>query len=162
MGFCKRFRKVILTDYIDAELPKEIREDVAEHLNECLGCRSFAEEVKSKLMLPLKELKPVPVPETLWPAIRERIYEGREYSINRKESLLSRLRVHFYPPRLSPVLVGFVLLILISSLVFYNQQMKVAKEKERADYLSSLLGSTGTFLGTTIYSFGTPIEEFFL
>ncbi len=162
MGSCKRFRRVILTDYIDVELDSQMKTRIEEHLNECVGCRSFAEEVKSRLMLPFKELKPVPVPETLWPAIKEKICERREYSENRKESLLARLKGYFCLPRLSPVLVGFILLILISSLVFYNQQIKLVKEKERADYLSSLLGTTGAFLGTTTNSFGTLIEEFFL
>jgi predicted anti-sigma-YlaC factor YlaD len=162
MGLCRKFRTAIITDYIDAELDKEIKGRVDAHLNECAGCRSFAEKVKSKLLLPFEELKPVPLPATLWPAIKEKICERREYSEDRKKSLLARLKGYSFPPRLSPALVGFVLLILISSLVFYNQQMKLAKEKERADYLSSLLGSTGAFLGTATSNFGTLIEEFFL
>ena len=162
MGFCRKFRTVILTDYIDAQLDSQMKERIDENLNECAGCRSFVEEVKSKLVVPFKELKPVPVPETLWPAIKEKIYGRREYSENRKESLLARLKGYFCLPRLSPALVGFVLLILISSLVFYNQQMKLVKEKERADYLFSFLGTTGAFLGTATDNFGTLIEEFFL
>jgi len=161
MSFCKKFRGLILTDYIDAELDSQMKERIEEHLNECAGCRSFVEEVKSKLVLPLKELKPVSVPETLWPAIKERMRkEG--YAENRIESLVARLKSYFSLPRLSPALVGFILLILISSLVFYNQQMKLAKEKERTDYLSSLLGTTDAFLGTATNGFGTLIEEFFL
>ncbi len=162
MNFCKRFRRVIFTDYIDAELDKEMRARIEEHLNECAGCRSFAEEVKSMLVLSFKELKPMPVSEALWPAIKERICERREYPENRIESLLFRLKGCFRPPRLSPVLVGFILLILISSLVFCNQQMKIAKERERADYLSSLLGTAGASLETATNNFGTLIEEFFL
>ena len=162
MGFCRRFRSVIFTDYIDAELDKKMKERLEEHLNECAGCRSFTEEVKSKLALPFKELKPMPVPETLWPAIREKICERRKYSENRIESLAARLKGYFCLPRLSPALVGFILLILISSLLFYNQQMKLAREEERADYLSSLLGTTSAFLGTATNNLGTVIEEFFL
>jgi len=162
MGFCKRFKGVILTDYIDAELDSQMKVRIGKHLNECAGCRSFAEEVKSKLVLPFKELKPTPVPETLWPVIKGEICERRRYPENRIESLVARLKGYFCFPRLSPALVGFILLILISSLVFCNQQMKLAKEKERADYLSSLLGTTGAFWETETNNFGTLIEEFFL
>jgi len=162
MNFCKKFRKVILTDYIDAELCKETRERIDEHLKECAGCGSFAEKVKLELALPFEGLKSAPVSETLWPAIKEKLGERREYSENRIESLIIRLKGYLCPPRLSPVLAGFILLILVSSLVFYNQQMNLSKEKERADYLSSLLGTTGVFLGTATNNFGTLIEEFFL
>ena len=50
MGFCRKFRTVILTDYIDAQLDSQMKERIDENLNECAGCRSFTEEVKSKLV----------------------------------------------------------------------------------------------------------------
>ena len=112
--------------------------------------------------MPFKDLKPVPVPETLWLVLREKICERRKYSENRIESWAARLKGHFCLLKLSPGLIGFILLVLISSLLFCNQQIKLAQEKEQAGYLSSLLGTTGTFLGTATNNFGTFIEEFFL
>jgi predicted anti-sigma-YlaC factor YlaD len=162
MGLCKRFRRIILTDYIDAELPKETKKCVENHLRECADCRSLAEKARSKLILPFQGLKSVPVPETLWSAVKEKICERRKYPEDRIESWVAKLKGHLYLPRLSPALIGFILLVLVSSLLFCNQQIKLAQEKEQAGYLSSLLGTTGALLGTATNNFGTLIEEFFL
>ncbi len=161
MDNCKKYKDLILTNYIDGEMDTEMKQQVDSHLLVCPNCRRFAEEVNHFLVASFKNAVRKNVPEHLWLLVKENI--EKENRLNEKAgNFIHRLMESLSFPALAPVLGSFVLLILVGSLIFYNQQMKQGKEKEQVEYLVYLLGATEVSPETENNVPETPIEKYFL
>ncbi|MDD4899046.1 MAG: zf-HC2 domain-containing protein [Candidatus Omnitrophica bacterium] len=149
MDKCKEIRSVILTDYIDGQLEAPEKERINTHLRQCAVCRGFLEEAQKGLVTPFQGQNRQAVPQTLWPAIVEKICQEQEHP------------VRVFIPRLAPVAVSFLLAVLITSVIFFNQYMAGLREEEQLNYVSSAFGVSQAQTETTS-DFGTLIEEYFL
>ena len=162
MDICKGFRDLILTDYIDGEADAAIRKRIDEHLLRCPGCRALVKEVQENLIRPFSPDEREPVPEEVWSSIREKI--GNETAVSKTvvKDLIGRWLEFFIWPRLSLVLGNFVMLILIGAVVFHQQQIQQAKEKEQGAYLVYLFGTNEVSPETENNGGDTSIEKYFL
>lgn len=70
---CRDVKKLILTDYLDAEAPESVRAQVKAHLDACSACAAFERTVREKVSLPFRALAPEQPPEALWQRIRESV-----------------------------------------------------------------------------------------
>ncbi len=160
MDKCKKFRDLILTDYIDAQLDGVSKAQVQEHLHQCATCQAFFLEVKNKLIVPFEKAPHQPVPTHLWGIIEERIRQGHS-----RVSVVDFIRgwiegITF--PRLVPALASLIMVVFIGSTVFVNQQVKQAQDWEGGTYLAYILSSTGVSVPVNNHDLGTPIEQYFL
>lgn len=161
MRQCKKFQDLILTDYVDNELDQKGRQEVEAHLVSCSACRLFEKRVKDKLSLPLREVKHEPLPDDLWPQIKEKIVKKPEV-FSGLTGLLDLLYSPFFYRRLVPAVAGIMIAFLAGSMVFYTHQVRVAKENEQGSYLVSLFEVSGSQEYGNEGSSVNPIEEYFL
>lgn len=161
MQGCKKFKDLILADYIDNELDLKARQEVEAHLVSCSDCRSLAKKVRNKLGLPLRETPQEPVPDSLWPQIKEKIKKKPSVASG-LAGLLDLLYAPFFYRRLMPAIAGVVIALVAGSVVFYAHQVRIAKENEQGSYLVSLFEGPGNQAYTDEGSFVSSIEEYFL
>jgi hypothetical protein len=161
MKKCDYFKDLILTDYIDGELDKDFGQSVENHLLDCCDCRAFFKEVKSNTALPFQKALHQPAPAKLWDMIKQRI-EHENQATNPLADLIDKLKGLVVFPRMVPIFVSLILMLLAGSVTLNTIQIKQAKEKDQGEYLVSLLSSTGPSVPSDNNNGGTPIEHYFL
>ena len=87
---CNKVREILLTDYIDGELPEQERNVLDGHLKECAGCSAVLEKLKGSAAAfhRAPELKP---DFSVWQGIQDRIEAERERSTGWFEKLADAL-----------------------------------------------------------------------
>jgi anti-sigma factor RsiW len=160
MNECRKFRDVILTDYLDGELDKEARERLEAHLSVCPACRVFVREAKEQLGDPFKNVRPEPVPEQVWRNIRGRIEtENRPRDV--VGDILERVFKPFLRPQFVPAYIVFFVFFFSGAFVVHNR-IQLVTETEQGRYLMSTLGEETSAEGLENANLGTAIEEYFL
>lgn len=162
MSECKRFRDMILTDYLDGEIGTEARERLEAHLKGCPDCRVFAREAKEMLEVPFKKVQPEEVPGCVWRNIRERLEADQE-----PRDIIGDLLERIFRPLLRPQLVPAYIVLFVfffSGAFLVHNRMKLVKETEQGRYLMSTLGMGNGNGSTGMESegLGTAIEDYFL
>src|SRR5882672_10339658 len=102
MDDCKRFKDLLLTDYLDAQIDPKTKEQIDAHLRMCPECRLFAQEAERDLVTPFKNVQPEEVPVHLWTAIQERLQKETSVS-ERIRNLMGRWVESSFFQRLAPV-----------------------------------------------------------
>jgi hypothetical protein len=157
MNNCHKIKDLILTDYIDQELPEDQKNEVSAHLTFCVNCQKFAEETAQTLVVPFSNAPKEQVPEHLWDDIKSKIQEDTAFAP--QSNLIERFFLGLKYPKFAPILMSLILLLIIGSLSAHNSQLKQTKDKDQVQYLSALLDSE---TDTSANNFGTSIEEYFL
>lgn len=161
MKKCDAIRDLVLTDYIDGELDKNIQVIMESHLQNCRDCRAFAQAVKNNATGPFQKAHRQPVPVVIWETIRENIEaKGKKY--NFLEGCYGRLKELVFIPKFVPVFASVVLMFLIGSVALNTIQIDQVKDKDQGEYLVSLLDTTGSLVQTDNNGFETSIERYFL
>jgi len=161
MKKCDHFKDLILTDYIDGELDKNVRESLEGHLLSCRDCQAFVQEVKNNAVSPFQKACRQPVPVEIWQTIREDIEQ--EYTKqNPLEDFIERLKGLVFVPRFIPVFASVILMFLVGSVALNTIQINQAKEKDQGEYLVALLDSTGPSGQADSSGLETSIEHYFL
>ena len=117
MNICKRYKELLLTDYIDGEIDTEIRKDIDNHLIICSSCRQFKEDVVEKAINVFNEVSREKVPEGLWSSIKEKMTQKRFREAEEMPSFLQRALGSLSPlpiTRLVPVMATIAVLIFVS------------------------------------------------
>lgn len=156
MNNCQKIKDLILTDYIDGQLPQDQKKEVSAHLTFCVSCQKFADETAKTLIIPFSEAVPEKVPSHLWENIKSKI---QEETPQEAPSFVERFLGAFGYPKFAPILVTVVLLSVVGSWSVHNLQVKQAQDKDQVQYISGLLESE---IETSTNNFGTSIEEYFL
>ena len=165
MKKCDHFKDLILTDYIDGELDKNFAGRLESHLLDCSDCRAFFKEVKNNAAIfpvpcPANVLRQ-PVPAGLWDAIKQSI-EHENQAASPLMDLIDKLKGLIVIPRMVPVFASLILMFLAGSVTLNTVQVQQAREKDRGEYLVSLLSSTDVSAPSDNNYGGTPIEHYFL
>lgn len=158
MRKCDQYIEWILTDYLDGQLDKGSVQILEKHLRDCSDCRVFLKEVKSGAVVPFKQAVQQDVPVALWWAIKENI-EREQGRSNPLEALIERLKGLFALPRLLPVFVSLIVMLVVGSMTLNTVNIQKTKDKEQGEYLVSLLSVNS---GSDSSDLGTSIEHYFL
>jgi anti-sigma factor RsiW len=161
MKKCDQYKDLILADYIDGELDKDLAENLEAHLLDCGDCRAFLKEVKNNAAMPFQKVLQQPVPVGLWSTIRQNIeQENRE--TDPLAEFIDRLKGLIVFPRLVPVLASIALMFMVGSVTLNTVQVQRAQDKDQGEYLVAMLSPTGSSAQGDNNDLGTPIEHYFL
>jgi anti-sigma factor RsiW len=161
MKKCEQIKDLILTDYIDGELDKDLAGSIESHLLDCSDCRAFFKEVKDNAAMPFQKVLQEPVPSQLWSAIKENI-ENENQATNPLADFLDKFRGLIIFPKLVPVFASVALMLLVGSVTLNTVQIQQAKDKDQGEYLVALLSPTSSSTQGDNNDLGTPIEHYFL
>ena len=157
---CKAIKDLVLTDYLDQQLDGELKGNIESHLATCPDCAAFARDVQKTLADPFKSIVRQKVPERVWESIKANI-PVKVSLADKVTGLLERITPVFSFPRLSPILAGVAVMLIVGATVFYGQQAKQVRVKEQVEYLAYLLTPADPQESENS-SMETPIEKYFL
>ena len=160
MKECDHIREFVLTDYLDGNFDKMLADHVETHLLDCRDCRVFFKKVNDNTALPFRKSLPLPVPGELWSAIKQNIEKEVQVKIPMAD-FMDALRGLFVFPRIIPVFVSLILVLVVGSVTLDTMQIHQAQSKEQGTYLVSLLSATESSQGES-NELGTPLEHYFL
>ena len=153
---CELYKELILTNYSDGELAPERKTEIEAHIKTCAACRALAEDIQKELSAPLGGIRREEVPDAVWTAVKERIES--ESAAETVGDWLRNIWDRFYFPQLAPVLAGLIVMLVVGvSLLEKQHGQQLAKDKDQAEYMVSLVDSENESDGL-----GTSIEEYFL
>jgi anti-sigma factor RsiW len=161
MKRCEQIKDLIVTDYIDGELDKNLAGSVENHLLDCGACRAFFKEVKNSATLPFQQALPQPVPAALWEAVKQGIEDENQVR-SPSEDFIQKLKGLFVFPKMVPVFASLMLMLLAGSVTLNTIQVQQAQAKDQGEYLFSLLSPAGASGSSDNNDSGTPIEHYFL
>jgi len=70
---CSKVRDIIITDYVDAELEEQRKQEIDRHLQSCAACRAFAAAVSKMAVDPLRKAEIEEPPAFLWTRIKSHL-----------------------------------------------------------------------------------------
>ena len=145
---CKKIRDFLITDYLDAELKPQLRQEIEEHLKSCSQCRKLEGDLE-ELHRSFKEAKHIEPLAQVWQRIRE--------SIEAKQAPVLRGWIWPVPKPVFAFATVAALIILLAIFVRLPVQPKIITNGRNgiADY--SLEEDVHP-----LYDFGTDIEKYFL
>lgn len=161
---CKKVQALIMTDFIDGEINKQLLEELRVHLNDCSQCRQFEQILREEAVEPFKQARRLKPPESLWFSIREIIgseqKKGIFAALKERMAIRDSLRIK--------VMATATLMAVIFTTIFFSQLVR-HKQNISADYSAQEITFI-SYLDTDLVSsddnintdFGTTIEEFFL
>lgn len=157
---CRKFKQILLTDYLDHELSPEAEAAVAEHLQRCASCRVFFEQLEKEVQQPLAQAPKEPAPESIWLALKEELtaQPKKSWAI---PSWGERWQMLLRPATLGYVLSGVILCLMIGTGFSYRYLQQV-KEREQIQYLVSIWSPSSMFSEAENHEEFTAIEEYFL
>ena len=161
MSACKEFRDIILTDYLDGELDKDVQIRLAAHLDVCVQCREFVKEARAQLVVPFAKAPRAGVPEDLWRSIEQNIAEESEEA-RPAVNWIDRLAQSFALPRLAPVILSFILFIAAGVWLLSGRQDTQIAGNDPGEYVAYVVDSVDELAQTDTNGFGTSIEQYFL
>ncbi len=168
---CKEIQELLMTDFIDGELPSDRREAVDKHLGQCSECRLYAEEVRKAAVLPFVGVEDKAVPERVWDSILSAIDEGERASFKRPwfERIGDFLGTILAPFKIKGPALAFastcivVIMVLVAVNLPFQPDMGINEiMNENMGFLNSLGTKAATESDMASDNFDTAIEYFFL
>lgn len=157
---CSKVCDLLKSDYLDAELSKDLRREIDKHLERCSACRLLKQELDSQ-RIALRGLKQQEVPVQIWENVQSAILkEQSEKQKNVFSYAWEGLMRFLCPPRPAFVLITtsavFIIILFVGKLIL--NQPGSFDTASNGDFFKDyrLNGFTET------YNFGTEIEEYFL
>ena len=164
---CNKVQDLILTDYIDNEMPQESKEDLERHLLSCPSCQKFKMLVKKFSLDPFEDCPSPEVPKEIWQNIQQKIPMQQKLSFTDFfNGFLEKVRLVFFPkPRWALALSASFLLIMMLwvSIFSFNKRYELAQieAQEQVEYSQYLMEFTETAQETS-EGYGTDMEIFLL
>jgi len=162
---CKKIQEIIMTDYIDAEASKTLREEIEAHLKTCEGCREFEQVLRERVSEPFRKSEEVKPPEEVWQRIKETIEEeqAEECAPSLLERLLDLMR-NSLPARRPAFAFSTAISVILIALFFsvgpfHKQQLVKDYIEEKAEFMVSLNRPVNGDLERDL-SFNTAIERY--
>ena len=154
-----------MTDYIDGEISKELKEEVEKHLDICDDCWQQKQDLQRISGDLFKKVKQTKVTDLVWARIENSITKKRKQSKGILVNLLNYLRPDFFikKPVFSMALMGMVIFsaVIFTKISFNNQKVVNAYLKEQVDFFVYLDTREEDFLTADSMEFGTSIEKYF-
>ncbi len=165
---CENVKELILTDYLDGQLGKEMKAQIEKHLTICKGCKEYELLTRAAVVEPFDNLEKYSPPEETWNKIREQIEE--ELPLHEPTSsiadFINRVKTFLYIPKPAFVVTSILVLLLVGITVIKLQpddqktvQVDPESQIECINYLMTVFDQE-TVNGND--DFGTSIEDYFL
>ncbi len=177
---CKKIQELILTNYLDQEMPQDKQKELESHIASCSECSEFLALAKETTIEPLANIKTDNLSQDIvWSKIQKEIQEEKQSLIDYDQApgFLEKLKKIIFSPK--PRLVWSTVAAIAMFILAFNlshQQMdsgqnnqvqiaalnnqKVidsqAADFEREEYLSYLLEQDDDYTG-----YGTSLETYF-
>lgn len=158
---CRRFRRLIMTDYIDDEASPSVRKELEQHISVCSRCRIFEQTLRESVVAPFQDVSRPKAPETTWQNIKISLERGQQRSIG--PSVIDDLRRIFqdlHPVYAAAAYAVLLLAIFIVRLTFDDRRETNAYIGEQIEFLSSL--QTDGEADKEYADFDTAIERYLL
>jgi len=164
---CDEIRDLILTDYMDTQMPRDQREAIEKHLSSCENCFDLALNVRKLTVQPFFGAQRNRISkDAVWKKVRAQIEAEHAPTVrtNPIGELLNRLKENFYIPKPAFAL-GLVIVVLLGVKIFF------IAPKAEFQYVRQIVNQQEQFVGGDIFdmasddsngSYGTDIEEYFL
>ena len=154
-----------MTDYIDGEISKELKEEVEKHLTICEDCWQLKQDLQGISGDLFEKVKQIKVTDLVWVRIKESVTKKRKQLNSVLGNLMNYLRPDFFikKPVFSMALMGTIifLAVIFTKISFNNQKVVNAYLKEQVDFFVYLDTREEDFLTADSMEFGTSIEKYF-
>jgi len=163
---CEKIQELILTDYLDGQMPERQKQCVEQHISGCFRCREFLKRARETAVEPFTHAgKDIP-PEFIWFRVRESIIAEKERAACTVPGFLEKLKSRFQVFSPYPVIGMVIMVIFIIGIVTQSKMFTTARVKsdaqEQAEYLVSMAEMSPENSMNEKTGFGTVIEEYFL
>ena len=120
---CEDVKELILTDYLDGQLGKEMKAQIEKHLTICKGCKEYEFLTRTAAVEPFDNLEKYSPPEATWNKIREQIEEELplQEPTNPFADLIHRVKTFLYIPKPAFVVTSILVLLLVGITVIKLQ-----------------------------------------
>lgn len=168
---CKDIQKLLITDYLDEQLPAETQREVERHLSECELCIEHAFAIKKTTFEPFNELNRAKPSQDVWIKIKNTIeQENMPQKSIAPNQLREKLKNIWPNPRLAYAAGAFTVILLTSALLFQIQttkhqkitQFNTKEQLSQVEYITQLASENNDLSEETEENYGNIIEEFFL
>ena len=165
--YCKKIRELIITDFIDQELSPRLNKKVLYHLESCIKCREFEQQVRNSAKDVFKKTGQINPPEYIWHRIKESIEKKEQSIIPETGTLLDRLLrniLTFPKPVFAVVTLAVVIVISLAvmKLPVRNQDIVSVYLSEQMQFSGYLNGEGQSYYDSGSIDLGTSIEEYLL
>ena len=159
---CKKIQNLLITDYLDGELKDMVLcSRIQQHITNCIHCRQFEQEIQT-IRAPFTKTGHIEPPARVWDGICKKITaEQRLQPASLFEQKLEWLREFLFlrPPVFA---AATVLAIVTLALLFMHVPEQHQVKIDAKDMVVENFGVMVDEENSTIYDFGTDIEEYFL
>ncbi len=156
---CKKIQELLLTDYLDGELKTMILDSIKQHMDGCIHCRQFEQEIQ-RVRLPFEKVRYIEPPTRVWEGVREKIIAEQMLPQDSLFAcLVERLREFLFIYR-QPVFATTTIALAVVAFALIFTHMP-----ERTDTLDVVAEDFGFMViaeNDAICDFGTDIEKYFL
>lgn len=164
---CRKVRDLILTDYLDGELPEGLKREVDAHLSKCALCREFQSKVIKNASLPFRDLKELMPEGYVLEEIKEKISDINKdrYPVwaRFKETIFQWDGLKRPSWALSLVIAVIVVSVVFTKLSLDTRQSKINSYiSQQLDSIAYLIFSEDNSREKTPFGFGTAIEDYFM
>lgn len=159
---CKKIQELLMTDYIDGELNEKMQASILEHLATCDRCKRFEENLKEKVINPLKTVEKQYPSYFVWENIKNRIMKDRQ-SVSEKIDVAVTSKLSSIFKTLKPAFAVPAIAIAILVIIFVARPPLMSNGKldayiaEQTEFIINLDSSE-----IDINGLGTSIEEYLL
>lgn len=158
---CNEIQELLVTDYFDGQMAKDLEDAVKKHIDTCRLCRKRLDELENLRTMFKKASRFTPPPEVWW-RIREAIITQRAKERRNAFSYAGMTFRQFFSAK--PMAVALTLLVIIFTFILVykpagERQLSSNGHNGHVGELALWLYEDNT---DETYSFGTEIEEYFL
>jgi hypothetical protein len=165
---CDKARDLILTEYIDGEISGKLKQELEDHLLQCISCRELLVLSKTKVEDVFDNAQVQETPEYVWHRIKDKIVH-QNIGVH-KITLTGFITGLFKAPKLQLALAALIFMIMttITFKIMGNPDDQVAKiiknnpDNTETTYIAFLMGYEESDEGQSTTGYGTYIEEYFL
>lgn len=116
---CKKFQKLITTDYIDSEISKELLIEIKHHMEVCHNCNQYEKTIKEMVVDPFKGIELAKPPESIWANIKHTIEEKeKKQRIDFFENLKNKIFNVFTAKKpafiIASIVIGFLVALFFT------------------------------------------------
>ncbi len=163
---CDKVQELILTDYLDGQINKELKVGIEKHLTSCADCKEYEHVARATTVTPFNNTERLSPPATTWVKIRNQIEkeEQPQERTNPFADLIGGIKSVLYIPKPAFALatVAIVILVIVTVIKLPSEQIVKLSTEEQIECMDYLLGAFNEESTDDNNDFESSVEEYFL